>query len=139
MRLVLDTNVVISALLWRGTPYRLLEAIRRRDRLQLYSSFVLLEELTDVITQSALSKRLAVISKSARELYADYLETIELVEPVDIPRTTRDPDDDHILATASTATADLIVSGDHDLLTLERFQGIPILSPAETITIIGDG
>ena len=43
VRLVLDTNVVISALLWRGTPYRLLEVIRRQDGLHLYSS-ALLEE-----------------------------------------------------------------------------------------------
>jgi predicted nucleic acid-binding protein len=47
VRFVLDTNVVISALLWRGTPYRLLEAIRRHEGLTLYSSPVLLEELTD--------------------------------------------------------------------------------------------
>lgn len=46
MRIVLDTNVVMSALLWRGSPHRLLETIRQRARLQLYSSPVLLEELT---------------------------------------------------------------------------------------------
>lgn len=51
MRIVLDTNVVMSALLWRGPPYRLLEAIRQNARLQLYSSPVLLEELTDVLTR----------------------------------------------------------------------------------------
>jgi hypothetical protein len=46
VRLVLDTNVVISALRWRGTPYRLLEAIRRQDGLQLYSSSALLENMS---------------------------------------------------------------------------------------------
>ena len=49
MRLVLDTNVVMSALLWRGKPYQLLEAIRQRSNLQLYSSGALLEELADVL------------------------------------------------------------------------------------------
>ena len=49
MRLVLDTNTVLSALLWRGTPYRLLERIRNQHpSMQLYSSPVLPEELTDV-------------------------------------------------------------------------------------------
>jgi len=48
MRIVLDTNVVMSALLWRGTPYRLLAAIRQRPSAQLFSSTALLEELADV-------------------------------------------------------------------------------------------
>jgi uncharacterized protein len=51
VRLVLDTNVVMSALLWRGKPYQLLEAIRQRSNLQLYSSGALLEELADVLTR----------------------------------------------------------------------------------------
>ncbi len=50
MRLVLDTNVVLSALLWRGTPYRLLDALRQSaPTVQLYSSMPLLEELADVL------------------------------------------------------------------------------------------
>lgn len=79
MRIVLDTNVVMSALLWRGPPYWLLQAIRKRTHLQLYSSPVLLEELTDVLTRPAATKQLAVIGRPAREVIADYLEAIELV------------------------------------------------------------
>lgn len=133
MRIVLDTNVVISALLWRGTPYRLLEAIRQHENLTLYSSPVLLEELTDVITRSALTRRLAAIGKTAREVLADYLEAIELVEPVAVPRIVHDPDDDHVLACALTATAELIVSGDADLLELAAYEGTPIVTPAEAL------
>jgi putative PIN family toxin of toxin-antitoxin system len=133
VRLVLDTNVVISALLWRSTPYRLLEAIRRHEGLTLYSSPVLLEELTDVITRPALSRRLATIGKTAREVLADYLEAIELVEPVAVPRVARDPDDDHVLACALAAEASLIVSGDSDLLALENYERIPIVTPAAAL------
>lgn len=64
MRLVLDTNVVFSALLWRGTPYRLLEAIKRKSGIQLYSSAVLLEELEEVLTRPSASKRLGAIDKT---------------------------------------------------------------------------
>lgn len=60
MRLVLDTNVVLSALLWRGTPYRLLEAIRQQPRRQIYSSTTLLEELADVLTRPSATWRLAL-------------------------------------------------------------------------------
>ena len=51
MRIVLDTNVVLSALLWRGTPYQLLAAIRSRDDIHLFSSMALIEELLDVLTR----------------------------------------------------------------------------------------
>lgn len=134
MRIVLDTNVVMSALLWRGPPYRLLEAIRQNARLQLYSSPVLLEELTDVLTRPAATKQLAVIGRTAREVIADYLEAVELVEPTEIPSViTRDPDDDHVLACAITARAEIIVSGDLDLLDLNTYRGIPIVKAAEAM------
>lgn len=134
MRLVLDTNVVMSGLLWRGKPYQLLQAIRRQHpRLQLYSSPVLLDELTEVISRPAFAKQLGLIGKSAHEVLADYLEVIELVEPIEVPRIVRDPDDDHVLACALTAQADLIVSGDKDLLDLHEHQGIPIITAADAL------
>jgi predicted nucleic acid-binding protein len=51
MRLVLDTNVVFSALLWRGKPYQLLDALSRRPDVYLFSSPALLEELADVLAR----------------------------------------------------------------------------------------
>jgi putative PIN family toxin of toxin-antitoxin system len=133
VRIVLDTNVVMSALLWRGPPYRLLQTIRQQPSRQIYSSPVLLEELTDVITRPGFSERLSRIGKSAREVLADYLDTIELVEPIEIPRIVRDPDDDHVLACALAAKAELIVSGDKDLLDLNTFENIQILNPADAL------
>jgi putative PIN family toxin of toxin-antitoxin system len=53
-----------------------------------------------------------------------------------VPRTARDPDDDHILACAKAGQADYIVTGDQDLLSLERFEGIPIVSPAAFAAIL---
>jgi putative PIN family toxin of toxin-antitoxin system len=94
---------------------------------------VLLEELTDVITRPAMTKQLAVIGKTAREVLADYLETIELIEPVAVPRVVRDPDDDQVLACALAAATELIVSGDTDLLELADHEGIPIITPAEAL------
>ena len=51
MRLVLDTNIVYSALLWQGTAYGLLQTIRANPDLQLFSSLPLIEELADVLAQ----------------------------------------------------------------------------------------
>jgi putative PIN family toxin of toxin-antitoxin system len=58
VRIVLDTNMVLSALLWRGTPHHLLAAIGQRSSIQLYSSAALLEELADVLTRPSAAKRL---------------------------------------------------------------------------------
>ncbi len=110
MRVVLDTNVVMSALLWRGTPYQLLQVIRQRADVQLYSSAALLAELADVLTRPSPTQRLALIGKTARGVVADYVEAIELVEPVEVPRVVPgDADDDQVIAAAVAARADLVV------------------------------
>ncbi len=139
MRIVLDTNVALSALLWRGKPYRLLEAIRQRSDFRLFSSPVLLAELTDVLSRPSPAKQLAVIGKSAREVLADYIEIVEVVEPDEVPRVVpSDADDDHVIAAAVTAHATLIVSGDSDLLSMGSHQGIDILSAVMAIEQIGN-
>lgn len=134
MRIVLDTNVVLSALLWRGTPHQLLTAIRQQPGVQLYSSTALLEELADVLTRPSATKRLAVIGKTAREVLSDYVEAVELVEPTTVPRVVpTDPDDDQVIAAALTAHADLIVAGDIDLLSIVSFERIPIVTAAHAV------
>jgi hypothetical protein len=65
VRIVLDTNVVLSALLWRGTPYRLLEAIRQRERLALFTSAALVEELAEVLLRPIPMRCLAFIGPCA--------------------------------------------------------------------------
>lgn len=135
MRIVLDTNIVVSALLWRGTPHQLLVTIRQQPRVQLYSSTALLEELADVLTRASASKRLGLIGRTAREVLADYLEAVELVEPVSVPRVVpQDADDDQVIAAAVAARADLIVSGDRKhLLPLGEHQGIAIVDAVEAL------
>jgi putative PIN family toxin of toxin-antitoxin system len=135
VRIVLDTNVVLSALLWRGTPYRLLEAIQQRSSTQLYSSTALLEELTDVLTRPSAIKRLALIEKTAATVLADYVEVIELVAPTDVPRVVPgDVDDDQVIAAAVAAEANLIVSGDRKhLLPLGSHAGIAIVDVAQAL------
>lgn len=133
VRLILDTNVVLSGLLWRGTHYQLLTHIKQTRSLQLVSSPDILEELADVLTRQQFIKRLATIGQNGAQVLADYLLVVELVDPVSIPPTSRDADDDAILACALAANADLIVSGDADLLVLEKFQDIPIVTAAQAL------
>ena len=76
MRIVLDTNVVTSALLWRGIPHQLLQTLRLRSNLQLYSSAALLEELADVLTLQSLAKQLASIDKQTGDVLLDYTSAV---------------------------------------------------------------
>ncbi len=137
MRIVLDTNLVFSALLWRGATHRLLSSLRSHPAAQLFSSPTLLEELSEVLIRPAATRQLALIGRSPRDVLADYLAIIELVEPQPLPQPVcRDPDDDQVLACALTAAADLIVSGDRDLLALGPFGDIRILSPTEALAAL---
>ena len=130
----------MSALLWRGKPYQLLEAIRERSNLQIYSSGVLLEELADVLTRPSATKRLALIDKQAREVLLDYIAAVQVIDAAPLPQPVcRDPDDDVVLALALAASADLIVSGDNDLLVLDQFEGVPIVNAAQALQRLGVG
>lgn len=134
MRLVLDTNIVISALLWRGKPYHLLEAMSQRPDTRLFSNPALLEELADMLARPMAAKRLALIGKTAAEVLADYQAVLEVVEPFAAPRAVlRDADDDQVIAAAFAAQADFIVSGDDDLLSVGRYQGISILTATQAL------
>lgn len=119
MRIVLDTNVAISALLWGGTPGILLDLIRRRQDALLFTSAVLLEELADVLGRPKAARRLALIGTDAHTFLRDFLSVADMVVPTSIPAVVAaDPDDDHVIAAAVAARADLIVSGDQHLLAL---------------------
>lgn len=136
MRLVLDTNVVVSGLLWHGAPANLLAAAER-DETELCTSRILLAELSRILQRPRFTTAIAASGLSLEELVLGYAELATLVQPEPIPPTVlNDPDDDHILACAVTAKADYIVSGDWDLLVLQRFENIPIVRVVEALVIV---
>lgn len=133
IRAVLDTNVVVSGLLWHGTPHALLDRVREGE-LTFISSPALLAELAEVLARPQFETVLARSNTSRERLLAEVRELTEVIEPPPLAQPVcRDPDDDAVLALGVAAHADLIVSGDRDLLDLKTFQGIDILTPAEAL------
>jgi len=138
VRVVLDTNTVVSALLWGGTPYALIAAATE-ERLELYSSSALLEELADVLGRAKFVPRLERAQRTVAQLIEQYRGLVELVEPpAVVPTVTNDPDDDQVLAAALEAQATLIVSGDNHLRRLGTYRGIPIVSAAQCWRQVGN-
>lgn len=138
MRLVLDTNTVISGLLWAGgPPARLIDAAEARQ-IELASSTALLAELQGVLGRAKFAHQLAQRGFDAVDLFDGYAALVAHVTPAQLPQpVARDPDDDQVLACALAAQADLIVSGDGDLLDLKSFHGIPILTALQALDRIG--
>ena len=133
MRLVLDTNTAISGLLWGGTPGRLIDAAKA-GRVELVSSAPLLAELQGVLSRSKFAQKLAERGVTVAEVFDGYAALVRLVVPASIaPTIARDPADDQVLAAAIAGQADLIVSGDHDLLELQQVEGVPIVDPATAL------
>ena len=133
MRVVLDTNVVASALLWGGTPERLIE-LAGEGTLEFFTSEALLAELAGILGRSKFAQKLRQKNVSAAEIVARYREIAEAVESAPIQEAAlRDPDDAAVLACALAARADVIVSGDGDLHALGNYQGISVLSPADCL------
>ncbi len=132
MRLVLDTNIIISGLLWGGTPRQLLE-LGRDGQATLFTSSMLLNELIDVLERKKFASILSSQSITPTFLMQRYGMLAKLVKPLPIERTVRDIDDDIVLATALAAKADIIATGDHDLLVLHPWQGIRILNATDAM------
>jgi putative PIN family toxin of toxin-antitoxin system len=135
--LVLDTNTAISGLLWGGTPGHLIDAAYAQQ-VALFTSLPLLAEFRGVICRDKFAKPLAARGLVAGEIFDGYVALCRIVEPAALKRIVpADPDDDHVLACAVAAKADLIVSGDKHLLGLGgEYQGIRIMTPAQAVQLI---
>ena len=124
---VVDTNVIVSALLFGGTPGRLID-LWKEGRIQLFVCKEIIDEIMRVLTYPRFQLSEKEIS------YLIYDEILPYSEIVDIPSgpviISRDPSDDKFIRCAESAGADVIVSGDRHLLSLKEHRDIKILTPA---------
>lgn len=131
-RCVLDTNVIISALLFNeSVPGQAF--VQSLDHGTILISHSLIEELNDVLVRGKFDRYVS------REDSDNFLEALiresELVEISESVEACRDPKDDRILELAVSGNASLIVTGDSDLLVLNPFRSIQIVTPAELLEL----
>ena len=128
-RVVLDSNVIISAFLFGGIPARILAQVLDGDVL-CFASSPILDEVRDVLQRP----KFGLTSEQALSFVEELHDMCHIVSPTTKVRAVRDdPDDNMLLECALAADAQIIVSGDSHLLDLTEWHGIRILSPAEFI------
>ncbi len=134
LRVVLDTNVFVSSLLVKeGIPARILDAWRKREYLLIISP-TLIAEIKATLAYPRIRRKYAITDEDIDQLIT-LLEHDALLVPGDVESVAGsipdDPADEAVLACALDGQADLIVSGDHHLLDLGDWRGIPILTSRE--------
>ncbi|OHC71051.1 MAG: putative toxin-antitoxin system toxin component, PIN family, partial [Rhodocyclales bacterium GWA2_65_20] len=113
---------------------RLVDGVRAQT-FELCSSATLLAELLDVLSRGKFAARLLQAGLTPQGIVGELCRLAYMAAPQTVPRVVEnDADDDHVLACALAGQADLIVSGDRHLLSLGgRYQGIPIVTPAQAV------
>lgn len=138
MRIVFDTNTLVSGVISAdGPPRRLLDGARAQV-FEMCSSAVLLAELLEVLSREKFAARLAQAGLTPFGIVGELRRMARMVTPDDVPRVIKnDPDDDHIVACAVTAQADFIVSGDKHLHSLgKQYKGIRIVNATQALEFI---
>lgn len=126
-RVVVDTNALISRLLLPTSVPG--QAVRKAvDEAQILVSEATIEELADVLSRAKFDPYITI--EERQEFLRRLGRIAEMVPVVHVIRACRDPEDDKFLELAVNGAADLIVTGDNDLLVLHPFRDIPILTPA---------
>ncbi|MBF0095538.1 MAG: putative toxin-antitoxin system toxin component, PIN family [Alphaproteobacteria bacterium] len=129
-RLVLDTNVLLSALLFQGASMTWLRTAWQSDSIRPLASRDTVSELLRVLAYP----KFGLAAPDRDDLLADYLpwcETMTIPDPPPVTPECRDPFDQPFLVLALAGRADALVTGDRDLLALVNSFAVPILTPAE--------
>ncbi|MFW6111284.1 MAG: putative toxin-antitoxin system toxin component, PIN family [Thermoproteota archaeon] len=131
MRVVLDTNVLVSAIFWKGNESPIIQLVEE-GKLTLVTSLPILKELKKVLSYPKFP-----LDKEKVNEQVEYFFLAQLVSPTQkLNLIPQDPSYNKFLECALTGKADYIVSGDRHLLDLKEFQGIKIITGEELLTIL---
>ena len=132
MKVVCDTNVLVSGLLFGGSSQEILRLVGR-GAISNYTSPEILRELETVLLRPKFGltgDQVTGILHELRNLFETVIPSTQILD------VKTDPDDNRILEAALAARAQFIISGDKDLLDLKIWRGIGILSPADFVNTV---
>ncbi len=128
LKVVPDTNVLVSAFIAEGNEYKVLK-LARLGKIQLILSPEILEEFNDVISRERFGFSKEQISDFNTQILTTTSNFVQIKEKLDVVKD--DPDDNKIVETAVSGKVDYIISGDNHLLKLKKFRKIKIVSAGE--------
>ena len=137
LRAAFDTNVLVSSLIGTGKPRELWNAVLEA-RIRLVTSMELLSEFSEVIARPKFRRYMKRAHSRKFERTLKRKATICRIK-THLPQMTEDPDDNLVLEAAHAGRVDYIVSGDRDLLKLEEFKGIKIVTVNRMLEILHSG
>jgi putative PIN family toxin of toxin-antitoxin system len=128
VRIVIDTNIWVSGLLWQGDAWKLL-TLADEGHLEICIAYPMLLELEEVLAYDRLQNRLATLQETPAQLaaYALSISSLFNISRSGPPIVNEDPDDDIFLLCAVAAEASFVVTNDKHLLALGSYEGIPIV------------
>ena len=126
MKVVVDTNVVVSGAFFGGKPWRIIETIIS-GKLTAYATAEIIEEYNQIFDEMISRKQ----GRASKDLWVSFLSKLHVIDTNSIVRVCRDPDDDKFISCALDAGSVFVISGDKDLLDLERYEGVLIITAAE--------
>ncbi len=137
MKIIIDTNVTISGLLWGGAPNQILK-LCRNGVVRILECDETLDEVKNALRYPKFSDRLSALGITAIEVFSYFMNLATYVpSPETIPDVIKqDPFDNVFLGLASENSASLIVSGDRHLLEFESYKSIQIVTPSEGVSVI---
>lgn len=129
LKIVLDTNILISGTYWFGNPKTIIE-LAITNKIQVFTSIELINEYKNILVREFLETE-----KSAENKTRLILDFSNLIKPITKVSICIDPDDNKVLEIALEVRADIIVSGDKHLLSLKKFEEIQILTAKKFIEL----
>jgi putative PIN family toxin of toxin-antitoxin system len=132
MKVVLDSNIFISSLFWKGSPRKVFDRVTNRLD-ELFTTDEILQEVAEV-----LSRKKFDINRKEIEDYIKIIESysVKIISANETEEICRDKDDDKILQCGFEGNVDFIITGDDDLLVLEKYKAIRIVKPGEYLAIL---
>lgn len=131
MIVVLDTNIWVSAIIWGGIPDEII-SLQEQRKIEIASSRKLLSELENTFNKKKIQTKLEVLQLTTSSAFSLVYESVNIysIEELIVPEL-RDPDDTIVLATAIAANAEVIITGDRDLLILQEYQNMQIMTATD--------